>query len=144
MKRHTTGFTLIELMITMAIIAILAAVAIPSYMNYVKRGARSAAEGDMLNMAQTQERYFTNNNTYVAVAAPPTAPLAGFQNYSGGSSAARKYDITVAAGPTGSISTSFTVSATPSNGYSDTTCTTLTLDSTGAKGSAKGNASPCW
>ena len=62
MNRHTQqqGFTLIELMITVAIIAILAAVAYPSYSEYVKRGNRSEGQALLNDTAALQERYYVS------------------------------------------------------------------------------------
>lgn len=63
--RRLTGFTLIELMITVAIIAILAAIAYPSYQEQVRKGRRADAMAQMVTLAQAYERYYTSNNTYV-------------------------------------------------------------------------------
>lgn len=60
------GFTLIEVMITVVIIAILAAVAYPSYMEYVRRGNRSAAQTFMMTIANRQEQYLLTNRSYTA------------------------------------------------------------------------------
>jgi type IV pilus assembly protein PilE len=62
-KKHS-GFTLIELMITVAIIAILAAVALPSYRQYVIRGNRTAAEAEMMNIANMEQQYLLANRSY--------------------------------------------------------------------------------
>jgi type IV pilus assembly protein PilE len=71
-----TGFTLIEMMITVAIAAILAAVAIPSYSDYVKRGRISQATNNLASMRVKLEQYYQDNRTFVgACAAGTVAPL---------------------------------------------------------------------
>lgn len=139
---RTSGFTLIELMIAAVIVALLAAVALPSYRQYVTTAARGQAKATLLNTVQLQERYFTNNNTYLAIAAAAAGGL--IQSYSGSDFGSRKYDITVTAGATGDIKTSFTATATPSNGFADSSCGVLTIDNLGAKTSASGTVASCW
>ncbi|HTQ73545.1 MAG TPA: type IV pilin protein [Burkholderiales bacterium] len=75
MKRHT-GFTLIELMVTVAIVAILAAIALPNYTAYLARGKIAEATTNMLAMKTKLEQYFQDNRTFAgACAAGTTAPL---------------------------------------------------------------------
>lgn len=76
MNESHRGFTLIELMITIAIIAILAAVALPSYNDYLLRGRLSEAQSQLAAMRPKLETYFLDNRTYVGACAPGTvAPL---------------------------------------------------------------------
>ena len=63
-----SGFTLIEIMITVAIVGILAAVALPSYTSYVARGKRAEVRANMLEAAQFMERYYSTNFRYTATA----------------------------------------------------------------------------
>lgn len=77
--KHNRGFTLMELMITVAIVGILAAIAYPSYTDYVIRGHRAAAKSEMMDIANRQQQYFLANRGYATKAqledggyAPPT------------------------------------------------------------------------
>lgn len=63
--RKHAGFTLIELMITVAIIGILASVAYPSYSDYIRKGKRAECRAGLLQSMQQQERYFSQFNQYV-------------------------------------------------------------------------------
>ena len=68
------GFSLIEVMIAVAIVAILASVAYPSYVEQIAKGKRNECRSGALQVMQQQERYFGQYNTYLAVAASATAP----------------------------------------------------------------------
>jgi type IV pilus assembly protein PilE len=140
-KRSTRGFTLIELMMVVAVVGVLAAIAYPSYQEQVRKGKRAEGRGALLKGAQMQERYYTTNNAYSDAATFPT--LFGLATsasvYSGDGTAANNnaasaYTITLAAGTTGAVATSFVLTATPN--FMDTKCGALTLSNTGLKGVA--------
>jgi len=68
-SRHRAGFTLVELMITVAIVAILAAIAYPSYQQYIIRGKRTAAKATMMDLANREQQYLLANRIYADTAA---------------------------------------------------------------------------
>ncbi len=95
-RSRFSGFTLIELMIVVAIVGILATIAYPSYQDYVRRSARAEARAAMLNMAQLQERNFSDRGAYVAITSALRSDGWANANWSGGSSyGERKYEIKV-------------------------------------------------
>lgn len=65
--RRVLGFTLIELMITMAVIAILTAIAYPSYQDYIRRGVRSQGQQFLMDLAQREEQFFLDQKVYTTV-----------------------------------------------------------------------------
>ena len=143
------GFTLIELMITAAIIAILAAVAIPSYQDSVWKGKRAEAKAAILKTLQAEERNYSQFNTY-AVYASGSSPSAAFPSFSADTLATSRYKIDVVqTGVTGACTDNdpkkcVIVTATVINGGTDPKCgASLSMDTVGNKVSAVTNAI-CW
>tara|TARA_R110001592_G_scaffold52511_7_gene160666 strand:+ start:7985 stop:8416 length:432 start_codon:yes stop_codon:yes gene_type:complete len=140
-RKAESGFTLIELMIVVAIIGILAAIVYPSYANSVKKTKRSDAQITLSRAATLQEREYTQNNGYTTTIA----------DIGGATSDEGYYTISVSTTTACGISCFF-LSATPVAGgpqASDADCWTITLDHTGRKASANkaGTANPsgtCW
>lgn len=96
-KNKQNGFTLIELMITVAIIAILSAIALPSYQEYVQRGRIVEAVSPLSNMQSRMEQYFQDQRTYVgACVAGTLAPIpanTSFFNFTCPATTANSYQI---------------------------------------------------
>jgi type IV pilus assembly protein PilE len=71
------GFTLIELMVTVMIVGILAAIAYPAYTDYLIRGSRAAAQSHLMELAMAQQQYLADNRTYADTIAKLNVPAAG-------------------------------------------------------------------
>jgi len=132
------GFTLIELMVTVAIVGILAAIAYPSYTQYVVRSNRSAAQSYILGVANQQEQYNLDARQYATsmTVLGASAPAAVSQNY----------NVTLT-GNNAATPPTYTVTATPvgTQQIRDTQCQNLTVDQTGTKGiSGPGPLTNCW
>jgi prepilin-type N-terminal cleavage/methylation domain-containing protein len=80
---RTSGFSLVELVVTMAIVAILTAIAVPNYKNYVIRGQVANATTGLSAMRADMERYFQDNRTYAPANTfnPPCATAASYGNF---------------------------------------------------------------
>lgn len=135
--RSRRGFTLIELMVVVAVVAILAAVGYPSYQNHIRKGHRASAQTQMLQIADRQAQYLLDARNY---AVGPTA-LADL-SITVPPDVASRYTITVknaANGDTAATPPSYTIIATPISGGSQEGDGIMTLAHTGAKTRA-GNA----
>ena len=135
--RADAGFTLIELMVVLAIVAILAGVAYPSYIESVKRARRSEARTYLLEAQQFMARFYSANSRYTTDEAGTTSPALPARLQSVPADAPR-YTLSVAATLNG-----YTLTAAP---VGEDDCGDLTLTHTGAKGrSGQGpTAAECW
>jgi type IV pilus assembly protein PilE len=133
------GFTLIELMLVVAVIGVLAAIVYPSYQDSVRKARRTEARAALASVAQLMERYYTESNTYAT--ATIVAGATGTIPYDN-KTENQYYDIQF----TGALNaTQFTIQATPHAGttQANDTCTSFTLDQTGARG-ATPSVAECW
>lgn len=158
------GFTLIELMIVVAVVGILGAVAYPAYTESVLKGRRAQGRTALVELLQQQERFMTQRNCYMAFttsntwASTATANSAcsitssttvPFKNFAGDSSASSAYRLSATAcGNSISLSDCIKVVATPTRSGSDPAVAELAITSTGQK-SCTGTAAltdfkRCW
>lgn len=118
------GFTLIEMLIVISILGIVAAIAVPSYGDYVKKSRRKEAQTDLMNISNAMERFFTVNNTYATASLgsggiyPDASPLDGDTKY---------YSLAISS----ATATSYTLRATPRGSQAGNG--RLEVDSTGTK-----------
>ena len=131
-KVNVKGFTLIELMITVAIIGSLSAIAYPSYTEFVIRSNRAEAQSELLRLANRQEQYYMDNRVYTVDMTFLGAPNSPFITESG------NYSISATVN-----NGTFILSATAllSQLARDTDCPTFTITETGAKGAT---SNFCW
>ena len=127
------GFSLIELMVVVAVIAILAAFATPTYRDYVLRAARTDAKNSLVDLAARQERFRFANNAYATTLTQLNA---------GSTSLDGKYSLTMAGS-----ATTFSITATPAGTQVQDKCGALTLNQAGVRGTVNSNglsAQECW
>lgn len=154
-KQKQSGFTLIEIMIVVAIIAIISAFAYPSYVEQVRKSKRSDAHVGLQQLAQRQEAYFSRTYSYAS-----TLQQLGFGNVASVDSPEGMYSRSISSvspalcdGTSTTPCMGFVVGAAPKSGTSqegDTDCATFTFDNMGRKGATNNAASPetttetCW
>jgi len=135
MKRSKVpGFTLIELLIAVVIIAVLTAIALPSYQDFVKTSRRADARNALFDLQVKQERYRSNNLTY--------ATLAQLNSSYGASSTSEAgyYSIAV----TVNTASTYTATATPAGGQAGDGCGTFAITNSRPDTSGGYADSDCW
>lgn len=139
MTQQHRGFTLIEVMIVVAIVAILTAIAFPSYTEYIRRGHRAEARAALLQASQWMERAATATGTYPLTASFPVT-LTTIQS--------GRYTIALASPPASAASgAAYTLTATPAGGQLGDKCGNYTLTHAGVRGAASGALplmTECW
>ncbi|WP_304529403.1 type IV pilin protein [Dyella sp. C9] len=141
------GFTLIEAMIVVAIMAILTAIALPIYQGYVARSRRTAAKTTVLDVARREEAYYSTNNVYT------TLDNLGYANLVGGAIQAPGngedfYNVTITLpNPNSQVSganASFLITATPQGVQANDTCGSYTLTDLGVQANTGNTETNCW
>ena len=129
------GFTLIELMIVVAIIGILATIAYPSYLAFVEKSRRGDAIASLADIRIAQEKWRANNTTYAASSALP-----GFDSSSKDGYYSMNILITAS-----TAAYEFKATATPTGAQSsDTTCGTFAINANGIDGTGSYASNDCW
>ena len=140
------GFSLIELLIALAVVGVLTAIAVPSYQNYMRNAYRAEARTALMEAAQWMERHFSMTQSYAVSSqggAIDNAALAAASLAVTPRQGTARYNISFAAGPD---QTSYTLRAVPTGPQApDARCGTLTLTNLQVRGiSGTGTVADCW
>jgi type IV pilus assembly protein PilE len=132
-QHRQSGLTLIELMVTVSIIAIIAAVAFPAYERQSLKAKRTDGIGLLMEIAAKQERYIVDHQEY--------ATSLSDMGYSSGATAKGYYEVKV---ETSNNDQSYLLTATPQGGQADDECGALYLDNLGNRTWENSSAQKCW
>lgn len=149
-SRRRSGFTLIEVMITVAVIALLAAIAIPSYDFAIRKARRAEARTALMQMMQLEERYFSVKGTYLAfdrtqiMAAAPGSDLTRFIWYSSDSPTSSHYELSGVTCGTDCIRLNAAEESSNVAYFKDTECGSYWIQSDGTRGNVPASGSNCW
>jgi len=133
-----TGFTLIELMVTIAIVGILGAVAYPNYLSYVQQTRRSEAQSKLIELANRQEMYYLDHHVYAEdldadlnMGADPFITENGYYSIASNSAVSTAFDFTLTATAIGTQA-------------ADSDCATLSITQDLTKSATDANGTECW
>lgn len=135
--RQDNGFTLIELMIVVAVVAILSAVAYPSYQDSIRKSRRADAKAALVQLAQFMERNYSLSQCYDKDSAGKSVTLPFNKSPVDGTN--KFYDLSLSA----VTQTTFTLQAVPAGTQATDVCATLEIDNTGAR-STTSSRTDCW
>ena len=143
--KRSRAYTLIELMVVLAILSLLGGFAFPTLQQYVIKGKRAQAQAALMQLMQQHERYYTQNGRYLAFSAAAAGP---FTWWSGATAAHSAYEIRAGACAQQTLTQCVMLTALPGTDkvdpdFKDAECETLTLDSAGQR-RASGPAQRCW
>lgn len=134
-RQHARGLTLIELMVALVMVAILTAVALPSYRQYVQKSRRADATTRLLELAQAMERHYSERGTYAGATLgsggmPPATVPQGF------------YTLSI----TAQDASGFSISAAPAGAQTGDACGSYTFNQVGERSVSGGSltAAQCW
>lgn len=133
--KTSRGFTLVELMIAVAVVGVLAAIALPSYREYIANARRADGRAGILSLAQAMERWYTERGTYAGATVGSTGihPNRSSQGY---------YTLSI----TVQDATTFTIRAAPAGAQTGDACGSFTYTQAGTRGVTGGTrgAAECW
>ncbi|MDE0952151.1 MAG: type IV pilin protein [Halioglobus sp.] len=139
MLKKSSGFTLVEAMVVLAIVGILMAVTVPMYQESVRKARRSDGMDDLLELASRQERFFAQNSVYTLTIDGPTG-----LNLGRTTSSEEFYNLSVLPCDAG-IETCYVLTAAPAGAQTmDTACGSLTLNRLGQRNATGTLGSDCW
>ena len=142
-ERCFKGFTLVELMIVVAIVGILAAIAYTSYQDSVRKSHRADAKAELLRIATAQEKFFSRHGRYARTVVDlgyPQSATPGTLDFN------EQYNIVITNSPANAAdpAVTFTLTANAEGAQVNDKCDGLSINSVGAKGVTKGDNSICW